>query len=195
MLCELLLDPVGISGVLIHFVYSNYYRNACCLCMVDRLDRLRHDTVVGSNNEDSDISDIRTSCSHRGERLVSRSIQKRYLLALVGHLISTDMLSDTACLTVGDMSVSYLVKYRGLTVVNVTHNNDNRASRLEILLFVRIVNNKSLLDSNDNFLLDLCAQLISHDSRRIEVNDLVYACHYAQTHKLFDNYRSSDFKS
>ncbi len=110
MLGELLLYPVRVCGVLIHLVYRNYYRNACCFSMVYRLYRLWHDTVVSCNNKYSYIRDICTSCSHRGESLMSRSIQEGYLLALVAYLISTDMLCDTACLTVCNVSISYLIQ-------------------------------------------------------------------------------------
>ncbi len=80
-------------------------------------------------------------------------------------------------------------------MVNVSHNNYNRASRLEILCLVLIVNDKSFLDGNNNFLFDLCAQFISNDSRRVKIDYLVDACHNAKSHQLFDNNARSDFKS
>ena len=64
VLGEFFLDPVGVSAFLIHFVDSNNNGNSCCLCMVYGFNGLRHDTVISRNNEDSDIRDIRTSCTH-----------------------------------------------------------------------------------------------------------------------------------
>ena len=72
-------------------------------------------------------------------------------------------------------------------MVNVTHNNDNRTSWLQILCLVLIINDKSFLDGNDNFLFNLCAQLVCNDSGCIKVNDLVDTSHYAESHELFDN--------
>ena len=195
VLGELLFYPVGICGILIHFVYGNDYGNACCLCMVYGLYRLGHDTVIGCNYEYSYIRNVCASCSHGGKSLMSRGIKESYLLALVCYLISTDMLSDTACLTVGNVSVSYLIKDRCLTVVNVTHNNYNRASWLEVLCLVLFVNDKPFLDSNNDFLFHLCAQLVGNDSSRIKIDHLIYSCHYPKAHKLFDNHACGDFKS
>ena len=64
VLCKLFLYTVRVCAFLIHLVDSNDNGNACSLCMVDRLNSLRHDTVISSNNEDSNICDISTSCTH-----------------------------------------------------------------------------------------------------------------------------------
>ncbi len=155
--------------------------------MVYRLNSLRHDTVISCNYKDSDIRNIGAPCTHRCECLMSRGIKEGYLLSVILYLISTDMLCDTACLSFGNVSVSYPVKDRGLTVVNVTHNNNDRASLNELILGVSLVLDKSFLDSNVNFLLNLCAELLSHECRSIEVYDLINRCHNSETHKFLDD--------
>ena len=108
---------------------------------------------------------------------MSGGIKEGYLLAVVAHLISAYVLSDTACLACGNICIPYPVKDRCLTVVNVTHNNYNRASLYEILLLVLLVLDKALLNCNYNFLFDLSAKLISNKCRRIKVDHLVDRCH------------------
>ena len=163
--------------------------------MVDRLDSLRHDTVISGNNEDSDICNVRTSCSHGCESFMARSIKECYLLALILYLISTDMLCDTACLSVSNVSVSYSVEDRCLTMVNVTHNDNDRASFLQALLWIFVSFDKSFFYCNVYFLFNLCAKLFCNKCGGIKVNDLIDRSHYAKTHELFDDLGSCYFKS
>ena len=78
--------------------------------MVDSFDRLRHYTVVCSYNEDSDIGELCTSCSHRGERFVTRGVEECYLTALESYGVSTDLLCDTAGFAFGYVGRSDLIE-------------------------------------------------------------------------------------
>ena len=106
MLGELLLDIVRVCAFLIHLVDSNDNGNARSLCVVDSLNCLGHDTVIGGNNEDSDIRYGSTSCTHGGKCLMAGSIKECDVLALVIYSVSTDVLCDTARLGVGNVGVS-----------------------------------------------------------------------------------------
>jgi len=44
--------------------------------VVDRLDGLRHDTVVSRDHQDDDVGDLRAARAHRGERFVAGRIEK-----------------------------------------------------------------------------------------------------------------------
>jgi len=90
---------------------------------------------------------------------MTRSIKECYLLTLILYLISTDMLCDTACLSVSNVSVSYSVEDRCLTMVNVTHNDNDRASFLQALLWIFVSFDKSFFYCNVYFLFNLCAKL------------------------------------
>ena len=125
MLCKLLLYLVGICRRLIHLVYRNYYRKVCSLCVIYRFYRLRHNAVVCGNNEYRYIRSQRTSCTHSGERLVSGSVKECNIPAACLYPVSADMLCDTACFAGRNVSVSDSVEERCLTVVNVSHNNNN----------------------------------------------------------------------
>ena len=79
-------------------------------------------------------------------------------------------------------------------MVNVTHNN-NYGSSLNTLAVIIAVIDKSFLDSNDNFLLDLCAKLFGNERSGIEINYLIDSAHLAETHKLLDDLGSCDLKA
>jgi hypothetical protein len=53
-----------------------------------------------------------------------------------GNGVSADVLRDTAGFTGSDIGLSDNVKQRGLAVINVAHNGDDRRTRLELLGFV-----------------------------------------------------------
>ena len=57
-------NTVRIDPRLIHFVNGNNNRNTCCLCMVNGLFRLRHNSVISSNNDNDDICYLCTSGTH-----------------------------------------------------------------------------------------------------------------------------------
>ena len=52
-------------------------RHAGVLGVRDRLDRLRHDRVVGGDDEHDDVGHLRAARAHRGERLVARRVEER----------------------------------------------------------------------------------------------------------------------
>ena len=65
--------------------------------MIDRLDRLRHDAVVGRDHQDHEVGHLGAARAHRGEGGVAGRIDEGDLAALRrGHLIGADMLGDAA---------------------------------------------------------------------------------------------------
>ena len=53
--CQLLLDIFRIGAGLVDFIDRHDDRNSCRLCMIDSFHRLRHDTVIRSNDKNGDI--------------------------------------------------------------------------------------------------------------------------------------------
>ena len=72
----------------------------------DRLDRLRHHTVVGRDHEDRDVGDLRAARTHRGERLVAGRVDERDAAIAAVDLVRTDRLRDAAGLTRDDVRVA-----------------------------------------------------------------------------------------
>ena len=156
--------------------------------MVDGFDCLRHNAVVRSNYQDGNICNIGTACTHRSKCFVSRCIQEGNLLAVVGNLVSTDVLRDAACFACGNMRMPNAVQNGSLTVVNVTHDNNNRAAFLGILCGILLIN-QTFFNGNDHFFFYLCAQFLGNKGSGIKVDFLVDGCHNAQHHQLFDDFR------
>ena len=104
--------------------------------MGNRLLRLRHDAIVGRDHEDGDVGHLRATGPHRGERLVTRSVEERDLPAVDVHLVGADVLRDPAGLGRDDASVANRVEKRRLAVIDVTHDRYDRRTRLEGVLGV-----------------------------------------------------------
>ena len=68
----------------------------------DRLLRLRHDAVVGRDDEDGDVRHLRAAGAHGGERLVARGVEERDLPAVDSDLVRADVLRDPAGLGLDD---------------------------------------------------------------------------------------------
>ena len=151
--------------------------------MVDSLYCLRHHIVIGSDNDDGDISEFCTTGTHCGERLVTRSVEECYLLSrLCLHLVCSDMLGDTTGLACYDVSASDEVEKLSLTMVNVTHDGDDRSSWYEVLRVVRlVVLSKSLLNI-DACELDGETELLSNDGKDLSVKTLVDGDEHSEAH-------------
>ena len=91
------VGAIKISTGSVNFVYRNYAWNTRGFGVVARLKRLRHNTVVCGDNQDSDISYLRTIGSHLSERSVARRIDERELMTIFDNLICTDALRNTTC--------------------------------------------------------------------------------------------------
>ena len=74
VLGQLLADAIGVGALFINLINGNNDRYLCGAGMVDGLNGLRHDTVIGRNHQDRNIGHQCTSCTHGGKRLVSRRI-------------------------------------------------------------------------------------------------------------------------
>ena len=96
--CEqLLADLLRLGLGLVDLVDRDDHRHARGLGVVDRLDRLRLQAVVGRHHQDDDVGDVGAARAHFGERLVARRVEEGDL-RLVGQsdLIGADMLGDAA---------------------------------------------------------------------------------------------------
>ncbi len=79
---ELALDLVGVGGIEIDLVDGDQHRHVRCLCVVDRLDRLRHHAVVSSDDDDDDVGDVGAAGAHRREGGVTRGVDEADRLAV-----------------------------------------------------------------------------------------------------------------
>ena len=111
--------------------------------MVDGFNRLRHDAVLGRDHEDRDIGDLGTTGTHGREGLMTGGIDEgdRAASAVLSRdldLVGTDVLRDATMLGVDNVSVTDSVEQLGLTVVDVTHDGDDRRARFHVLSVVKL---------------------------------------------------------
>ena len=72
---------------------------------------LRHDVVVSSHNDDSDVGDLCTTGTHGGECLVTWGVEERDMTSILeGDVVGTDMLRDSACLASNDVGLTDIVE-------------------------------------------------------------------------------------
>ena len=117
---ELLFYLVGIGGGFVDFVDCEDHGHACSRGMVDGLDRLRHDIVVGGDDDDCKVGHFRSTGTHGGEGLVAGGVEEGDSPS-VGELdvVGSDMLGDAACLSRYDVGFTDIVEQRGLAMVDV----------------------------------------------------------------------------
>ena len=93
----------------------------------------RHHGVVGRDDDDGDIGNLRTAGTHGRERLMSRSVEEcNPSSVLKFDVVCADMLCDASGLSGDDVGVAYVVEQRGLTMVYVSHDSDYRRAWNEI---------------------------------------------------------------
>ena len=94
--------------------------------MLDRFDRLRHDTVVSGDHQHDDIGQVGAAGTHGREGGMARGIQKSNLVIVELHRIGTDVLGNAAGLAGHHTGVADLVEQRGLAVVDMPHKGHHR---------------------------------------------------------------------
>ena len=132
VLQQFLAHPLGLGVGPVDLVDRDDDRHLRRLGVADRLDRLLHDAVIGGDDQHDDVGDVGAARAHRGEGLVARRVDEGDLLAaLQRDLIGADMLGDAAGLAAGDIGLAQRVEQRGLAVVDMAHDGDDRRARLE----------------------------------------------------------------
>ena len=192
---KLLLNLLGVSAHLIHFIDSDDYRNARRLGVVDSLNGLGHDSVVSRDNKNSDIGYLSAASAHGGERLVSGGVEEGDGLAVYLNAVRADVLGDSARFTRGYVGVADSVENRGLAVVDVTHNNNNGRSADEVGLVVLAVVDNFLLDCNNDLFFNLCVELHGDKRGGVEVDCVGSGNHGAHEERLFNDLGNRSFKA
>ncbi len=143
VLGELLAHLGRVGVLLVDLVHRHHDRHVGRLGVVERLDRLRHDAVIGRDDQHDDVGGRRTTGTHGGERLVTGGVDEgdRAVLALVldVHLVGTDVLGDAAGLVAHDVRLADRVEQAGLAVVDVTHDGDDRRAGDEVLVLALVL--------------------------------------------------------
>ena len=128
VLGELGFDAFGVGIRFVHFVHRDDERHFGGVRVLDGLDGLRHDAVVGGNHEDDDVGRVRAARTHGGEGGVAGGVEEGDGAFRGLYAVGADVLGNAARLANRHFGFADVVKERGFAVVDVPHDgNDRRA--------------------------------------------------------------------
>ena len=122
---ELLEHPLGVGVGPVDLVDRHDDRHLGRLGVVDGLDGLGHDAVVGRHHEDDDVGRLGAPGAHGREGGVARGVDEGDGMALPLHLVGTDVLRDAAGLAGHHVGRADPVEQQRLAVVDVAHDGDD----------------------------------------------------------------------
>ena len=152
MLGQLAQHLLGVGVLTVDLVQRHDDRNVGRPCVVECLDRLGHDPVVGGHHQDDDVRRVGTARPHGGEGLVAGSVDEGEAPTTVFGLVGADVLGDTTCLVVHDVGAADLVEQLGLAVIDVAHHGDDRWAE-RCIVVVEVVDDVEQLEDLDLLLL------------------------------------------
>ena len=134
MLLELFLHAVEVRARKINFVdgdHDLHMRRG--LGVINRFGCLRHDAVIGRDNQHDDIGHISTPRAHGGEGSVARCVDESKCRAIMINGVSADVLRDSTRFASRYARLANRVKQRGLAMIDMAHERDDGTARLEFL--------------------------------------------------------------
>ena len=186
LLGELGADLFGVGALFVDLVDGDQHRHVGGAGVVDRLLGLRHDAVVGGDDDDGDVGDLGAAGAHRREGGVAGRVEEGDRLVVVVDLVGADVLGDAAGLAGGDLGLADRVQQRGLAVVDVAHDRDHRRAVDEVLVGVgelRLLG--LLLGGGDD--LQLAVVLVGDRPDRLVGEGLGQRRHLPHRHQFFDH--------
>ena len=191
-LSQALLDVVEIGVGQIDLVDCDDYRNVGGASVIDRLLRLRHHAFVGGDHQHDDVGDLGAARAHRSERLMARSIDERDRAAVGLDGVRADVLGDSAELARGHVGVANRVEQRGLAVIDMAHDGDDRRPRDALAddgLLGRLFDRGLSIEGN---VLDAVAELAGEQRSGVDVEHLIERRHLAEFHQFLDQVAGLD---
>ena len=187
VLQQLVDHPRRISVGFVDLVDGHDDRGARRLGVLDGLDRLGHDAVIGRHHQDDDVGDIGAAGAHGREGRVARRVQEGHPVAVLQpHLIGADMLGDAAMFARGDVGRAQGVQQRGLAVVDVAHDRDDRRAQGRIGV-IGVGGQEAGFDVGFRNALHGVAEFGGHQFGGVGVDDVVDLHHHALTHQELDD--------
>ena len=133
LLLELLLYAIDVGGRLVGLGDGDHDLNARLTRDGDTLLGLRHDAVVGRDDQNGDIGKLGAAAAHRAERGVAGSVEERDLLARDLDLVGADLLGYAARFARRDVFLADPVHESRLAVVDVAEERDDGRTGLKSL--------------------------------------------------------------
>ena len=156
--------------------------------MVDCLDCLWHDCIVGGDDDDCEVGHLGSSGTHCREGFVARGVEEGDSLPVREfHVVGTDVLGDSSCLSCNNVGFPDVVEEGSLTVVNVSHHGDDRRSRNEIPVIVILLLLGNGLRQGGRDELNLIAEFLSNEHKCLSIKPLVDGYHQTEIHTSSDD--------
>ncbi len=165
---------------------------------VDRFTRLRTHTVICRNHQNRDVCHLRTTGAHHRKCFMTWRINKRQQLSIFRNLIGTDVLRNTTCFRVDHTRCTDRVQNKRLSVVDVTHDDDDWWTRCKLLTRVRLflfhLGHAVRSQCIDRFVfrcfrLGDKPKIFRHDRCRFVVDAFVERCQNSGLHQLLHHLR------
>ena len=103
--------------------------------MIDGLKRLWHYAVISGNDQHHNVGRLGAPRAHAREGFMTGRVEKHNLAPVGGrfrihdlHLVSADMLRDSAGFALGHSGRTYRIEQGGLAVIHVPHDRDHRGT-------------------------------------------------------------------
>ena len=153
---------------------------------------LRHDAVVGRDDQYDDIGHLRAARPHCRESLVTGRVEERDHAPGCLHMIGPDVLGDAARLTRRDARAADRVEQRGLAVIDVAHDRHDRRPRQNLGCGHACRFGKQRVRIIQLCRRRLVSHLLRHDHRGLLIENLVDRHHLPQPHQRLDDFRRLD---
>src|SRR6266704_3584863 len=189
---QLLLDFFRVRLVLVDLVDRHDDGDFGRSGVMNRLDRLRHHTVVRSNHQHDDVGHFCTACAHRRKRLVARRIQECDHAARRLDVVGADVLGDAARFARGDLRAADVIEQRRFSVVHVPHDSDHGRARLQRRLVVLGYVCEPGFGIVELSRLGHVPHFCHDDHRGFLVQHLVDCHHVAELHQHLDDFGGLD---
>ncbi len=175
---------------LVDFINRHDNRNAGNPGMIDGLDGLIHDAVIGGHDQNNDIGNLRSAGPHRCKRLVTGGIQEHNIPAVDMHMIGADRLRDASRFTVGNIGLPDGIQQGGFAVIDMSHDGHHRSTRFEILRCGGSLQNGFVKFHVRGFQLE--TEFTRNNAGGIVIDGLIDGRHHAHGHQLIDNLADLD---
>ena len=123
---QLLLDPFDVGVRPVDLVDRDQDGRLGRAGVVERFQGLGHHAVVGGDDQDHHVRDLRAAGPELGERFVAGRVEEGDATVIVVDLVGGDVLRDAAELTLGQSRLANRVEQGRLAVVDVTHDRHDR---------------------------------------------------------------------
>ena len=188
---KFLLDTLGIGIRLVDLVDGDQDRDVRHPRVVDRFLRLRHDAVVGGDDEHDDVRHAGAPRAHRGERCMPGGVEEHNAATVDLDRVGADVLRNAARLSFGNPCFPDGVEQRRFPVVDVAHYRHYRGTRYEVAGIgrFRLEDNHLLLERAH---LDVGAELAGDHGRGLGIERGVDGQHHPLFHQLLEDFLRLD---